>query len=122
MRTPESKAATKRYVEAMREVIRRNQDNGGDITSETAFAESLGHSVQNINKLTNGIQDVTLDLLIQSAKTYGINPIFVLLDLGEKFLSEVKVNHQNNGRILKDKFLADSPFAKPKKKKLKVRR
>lgn len=88
MRTNESKEATKRYVEAMREVIRRNKDNGGKISTETAYAKSLGHSIQNINKLTNGIQDVTTSLLIKSARVYGINPHYVLLNVGGMFISE----------------------------------
>lgn len=149
MRTEDSKAATRRYVEAMRQVIRRSQDNGGQIVNDSAFAESLGHSIQNINKLTTGLQDPTNDLLIRSAKMYGINPNYVLLGIGGMFLTETippiakeiepkkypRTRRKNNSRkissfrshknggLLKDKFLTDNLFSpKSKKKKLKVRR
>lgn len=129
MRTEESKAATRRYVQAMREIIRRNQDNGGRIINDSAFAESLGHSSQNINKLTTGVQDPTNDLLIRSAKMYGINPNYVLLGIGGMFLTETippitKPKIQPKGfryRRRSSQLKQKSPF-KPLKNLLKVRR
>lgn len=131
MRTPESKEATKRYVEAMRTVIRRNQDNGGSIINDSAFAESLGHSIQNINKLTTGLQDPTNDLLIRSAKMYGINPNYVLLGIGGMFLTEdippititnpAPKRYRIKRRPNKQKFVSPfKPHRKPKKKMLKL--
>lgn len=129
MRTEESKAATRRYVEAMRDIIKRNQDNGGRIINASAFAESIAHSIQNINKLTTGVQDVTPDLLIRSAKLYGINPNYVLLGIGGMFLNEViaptiKQQIQPKGFRYKrrpSQLKQKSPF-KPLKNLLKVRR
>lgn len=126
MRTEESKAATKRYVEAMREVIRTSTENGGRIKNETAFARSIGHSIQNINKLTNGIQDVTPDVYIKSARVHGINPNYVLLNFGNMFLPELiapiqLTEREVNKKYPKKRLLQNiHSFKKPKKPEKKL--
>lgn len=88
MKSKQTTEATKRFLEAMHEIIKRDRMNRGDITTVAAFAESIGQFPQNISKFNNNEKQVTLQMLIDICMKYKVNPTFIVLGKGEMFLRD----------------------------------
>lgn len=88
MKNKDHAEATKRFLEAMLDVINKNKLMGGKITSVKAFAESLGQLAQNFAKYTSEQkQNVSAPVIIAACKRYNFNPTWIILGQGEMYLS-----------------------------------
>lgn len=94
MRTNKTTLVTKRFLEAVKEIIRRNEKSGGKIIDYQSFAESVGDTPQNFQKVRTQGQMVGRDMMIESIHKYRINPTWLILGEGEMFLKE-----DINGRL-----------------------
>lgn len=88
MKSKDHAEATKRFSEAVTDVIHRSKLNGGKINSVRAFAESIGQLPQNFSKYnTKHKQMVSAPIIIAACKLYRINPTWIMLGEGEMYLS-----------------------------------
>lgn len=87
MKTKTTEEISKRFIQAMNEIINSEKQHGGQITSVKAFARSIGQLPQNFSKFKTHKQHVTLPIIAEACKLYKINPTFLILGEGELFLS-----------------------------------
>lgn len=60
----------------------------GRIKTNAEFAAALSYSPQGISEILNGRRDVTIDLLSKAVDIYRINPVYLTLGKGPKFLND----------------------------------
>lgn len=76
-----------RFMLVANSIIHYHKVNNGKITTMTAFADSIGQSLQNLNKYKYG-QRVTTQIIEAACKKHKINANYLFYGEGEMFLSE----------------------------------
>lgn len=88
MKSKDHAEATKRFLEAMMDVIHRSKLKGGKVNSAKAFAVSIGQLPQNFSKYTTkSKQMVSAPIIIAACKLYRLNPTWIMLGEGGMYLS-----------------------------------
>lgn len=85
MKNNYTKAITERFQQAVLDVVAQNKLKGGKINSLKAFAESIGQSAQNFNKISRNGQHVGLSILEAACRKYGFNPTWLITGEGEMY-------------------------------------
>lgn len=91
MKTPRTKAITKRFLEAMYEIIRQHSVKRGKVVNVQEFALSLGYTSANFYKIEYGGRFVGMDILASACAKYRINPTYLILGEGDLFLEPTGV-------------------------------
>lgn len=87
MRTKKTEEITKRYLELVHELIKKERLKGGKIVNMKVFSESVNYPPQNFSKFHTSDQHVTLSLVELSCRKFGFSPTYLILGTGNKHLN-----------------------------------
>lgn len=85
MRTKKTEEITKRYLELVHDLIKKERLKGGKIVNMKMFSESVNYPPQNFSKFHTSGQHVTLALIELSCRKFGFNPAYLILGTGNKY-------------------------------------
>lgn len=87
MKTSHTDAMTERFIMAVNDIIISESKSGGKAVSVRAFAKSIGTLQQNLNRIINNGQGVSIALVETTCRLYRVNPTFIILGEGEMYLN-----------------------------------
>lgn len=79
MKNKYTAAANRRFIKAMRDVIRNGKATDGKVQSVRDFAQSMGHTSQDFNRFINGGGHVHAGIIEAACRKYNINPTWIFL-------------------------------------------
>lgn len=107
---------TSRFIECHQILKER-----GDVRTNKEFAEALDYLPQGLSEILNGRRDVSIDLMTKAVERYNINPVYLTLGTGPRFLNEnspsglqilsVVTDSENRERIVHVPIAAQAGYA-----------
>lgn len=88
MKTSYTDAMTERFIMAVNDIIISENKSGGKAVSVRAFALSIGTLQQNLNRIVNEGQGVSIAIVETTCRIYRVNPTFIILGEGEMYLTD----------------------------------
>lgn len=103
MKSPRTKAITDRFIRAMKIIIHDSQMKQGQYKDQTAFAESIDQTPQNLNKITTHRQHAGIIIIEAIGRVHGVSANWLTHGIGEMFMKGESGSDSNSiARQLRD--------------------